>query len=101
MAPRVCDKCGEWLTLQQTVNHVCKEEFLREMRLRNECEMKIHGRGIWRQIDEIVRAWCKNHHPEKLEPEIWCKKDGIFDAIEALVERIEERNDNKSEKAQN
>jgi len=60
------------------------------------CDLRIKE-----EIDGVAWEICQKYHPEKLEPEIWCKKDGIFDAIETLVERIEERNDNKSEKAQN
>ena len=39
MAPRVCDKCGEWISPHRVLDHRCKPELLREMRLRKEGEM--------------------------------------------------------------
>ena len=90
MAPRVCDKCGEWLTLHDISVHKCKPEFLREMRLRKEAEMEIQGQGIRGRLDEVVWAWCLEHCPEKTIPEIWYSDNGIYDAIEVMLERINE-----------
>ncbi len=82
MAPRVCDKCGEWVSPHRVLDHRCKPELLRIM---DGCDLRIKG-----EIDGVVWEICQKYHPEKLVPEVWYKDGGIYDAIETLVERIKE-----------
>ncbi len=54
MAPRVCDKCGEWVSPHRVLDHRCKPELLRIM---DGCDLRIKG-----EIDGVVWEICQKYH---------------------------------------